>query len=108
MPNSLLSSWIQSAILIICSKKQKQPLEVLCKKGILYDFPNFAGKHLRWSLVLIVAGLMAYNFIKKRLRYKCFPVKLAKFFRTLILKNICGRLFLKKIIKDDLQGFRQR
>ena len=47
MPNSLLSGWIQSAILIICSKKQKQPLEVLCKKGILNDFPNFTGKHLR-------------------------------------------------------------
>ena len=34
-------------------------------------------------------------FIKKRLQHRCFPVKIAKFLRTSILKNICDRLLLK-------------
>ena len=29
-----------------------------------------------------VAGLKACNFIKKRLKYRCFPVNIAKFLRT--------------------------
>ena len=33
--------------------------------------------------------------VKKRLQYRCFPVILAKFLRTFILKNICERLVLK-------------
>ena len=37
-------------------------------------------------------GLLACDFIKKRLRHRCFPVKFAKFLRTPILKNICERL----------------
>ena len=28
-------------------------VEVFCKKGVLKDFVNFIGKHLRWSLFLI-------------------------------------------------------
>ena len=35
------------------------------------------------------------NFVKKRLQHKCFPVKLSKFLRTLILMNICKRLLLQ-------------
>ena len=31
---------------------QKQPPEVFCKEGILNNFGNFKGKHLRWSLFL--------------------------------------------------------
>ena len=34
------------------------------------------------------------NFIKKRLKERCFPVKFTKFLRTPILKNICERLLL--------------
>ena len=41
-----------------------------------------------------VAGLQVCNFIKKILRHMYFPVKVAKFFRTPILKNICERLLL--------------
>ena len=37
-------------------------------------------------------GLQAY-----RLQHKCFPVKFAKFLRTLILKNICEWLLLQHI-----------
>ena len=39
-------------------------------------------------------GLKAYNFIKKRLRHRCFPANIAKFLSTPILKNICKRLLL--------------
>ena len=58
------------------------------KKGVLKNFANFTGKHLRWSL------LQACNFIKKRLQHWCFPVKFAKFLRTSILNKICERLLL--------------
>ena len=54
------------------------------KKDILKNLQNFTGKHLYWSL----------NFIKKKLKYRCFWVKFAKFLRTPTLKNICERLLL--------------
>ena len=65
---------------------QKQPLEVLCKRGVLKNFLNFTGKHLCWSLFLI--KLQVWELTKKR----CFPVKFAYFLTTPILKNICERL----------------
>ena len=34
-------------------KRWKQVLEVFCKKGVLKNLANFAGKHLCWSLFLI-------------------------------------------------------
>ena len=40
-----------------------------------------------------VAGLQACMFIKKRLQHKCFPVNIAKFLRTPILKYICNDCF---------------
>ena len=46
------------------------------------------------SLSKKVAGLNPCNFIKKRLQHICFPVNIAKFLRTPILKNICDRLLL--------------
>ena len=51
--------------------EQKQPLEVLWKKGILKNCANFTGKHLYWSPFLI--KLQAW---------------------TPILKNICERLHM--------------
>ena len=50
-------------------------------------FTTFTGNHLCWSL-------KAWNFSKKRLQRRCFPVKFARFLRTPILKNICKRLLL--------------
>ena len=41
-----------------------------------------------------VAGFQVYNFIKKSLQHRCFPVRFAKFLRTTILKIICERLLL--------------
>ena len=56
------------------------------KKAVLKKFADFTGKHLCWNLFLIN---FQTNFIKKRLQYRCFPVKFAKFLRTPISKNIC-------------------
>ena len=45
-------------------------------------------------------ALQVYNFIKKKLQHKCFPVIIAKFLRIIPnLKNICERLllFIRKI-----------
>ena len=61
------------------------------KKDVLKNFVIFTGKHLYWNLFL---EFQACNFIKKRLQHRCFPVKIAKFWRTYILKNICEWLLL--------------
>ena len=58
---------------------------ILYKKAFLKNFAIFTGKHLCWSLCLI--KLQAF-------RHRCFPVNIAKIFRTPILKNICKRLLL--------------
>ena len=49
-----------------------------------------------------VAVLKAWNFIKKRLWHRCFPMKFAKFLRTTSLKSICERLLLN-LFKKRLQ-----
>ena len=43
------------------------------------------------SLFKNVAGLKAYNFIKKRPEHRCFPVNIAKFLIPLNSKNNCKR-----------------
>ena len=51
-------------------------------------------KQLCWSLFFNKnADLQSWNFIKKRLQHRCFPVNIAKSLRTPVLKNICERLF---------------
>ena len=44
-----------------------------------------------------IEGLKTWNFIKKRLQDRCFPLKFARFLRTLILKKICERLLLSSL-----------
>ena len=44
------------------------------------------------SLFNKVVGLEACNFIEKRLQLRCFPLNIAKFLKTPIMKNICERL----------------
>ena len=39
------------------------------------------------SLFNKVAGLKACNFMKKRLRHRCFAVNIAKYLRTAFLKT---------------------
>ena len=45
-----------------------------------------------------VAVLQACSFISKRLQLRCFPMNIAKFLRTPILRNICERLLLTMAI----------
>ena len=47
------------------------------------------------SLFIKVANLKPYNFIKKRLRHRCFPVKYATFLRAPFLQYAFGSLLLK-------------
>ena len=61
-------------------KGQKQPTDLLNKKGPLKNLAIFKGKHLCWS---------------QRLQHRYFPINTAKFLRTPILKNIYERLLLK-------------
>ena len=41
------------------------------------------------------------NFIKMRFRPRCFPVNMAKFLRTPILRNICEQLRLPLITRKS-------
>ena len=53
---------------------------MFCKKGVLRNFTNFAGKHLCQSLFLnIVAGLRPATLLKKRLWHRCFLMNLRNF-----------------------------
>ena len=68
---------------------------VLLKKGVLKRIANLTGKHLFWSFFFNkAAGLRPTTLLKKRLQHRYFPMKVAKFLRTPILKNICQWLLL--------------
>ena len=59
---------------------------------------NFATIHRKTpvleSLFTKVTGLNACNFIKKRLRHRCFPVKFPRILRTSFFKETSGGCFL--------------
>ena len=67
-------------------------------KQIIKNFAIFIGKRLCWSL--FITKLQAYRpaiLLKRDSKHSCFPVNIAKFLRTPILKNICERLLLNFI-----------
>ena len=65
------------------------------KIGVLINFAQFTGKHLRLSLFLTkVAGLSPATLLKKRLWYGCFPVNFAKFLIALFSYNTSGGCLL--------------
>ena len=66
---------------------------------------NHRSNHWRCSVKEGVLKNFAYNFIKKRLQHRCFPVKLAKFLRTSIFKNTFERLLLQDIIEKTIHLF---
>ena len=73
---------------------------MFCKKGVLRNFANFTGKHLRQSLLLNkVAGLRSTILLKKKLWCRCFSVNFAKFLRTRFLIEHLRWLDKKKISK---------
>ena len=70
----------------------KNPIEVFCKKVVLQNFAKFTGKNLCWSLFLI-----------KLTMARCFPMYLAKFWRTAFLQNTsCSCFWLYKIYPSHL------
>ena len=83
-------------ILKICVKKEhsihfrSDRLQVFFKIAILKSFAILKGKHLCWSLILTPHF---FNFIKKRLQHRCFPVNIAKILRAAIYIEINGGCF---------------
>ena len=75
---------------------KKQPPEVFYKrKGVLWIFAKFTGKHQCQSLFFDeVACLRPAALLKKRLWHRCFLVNFAKFQRTPFLQNTSERLLL--------------
>ena len=72
----------------MCLRYRSSRPEMLCKKGVLRNFPKFTGKHLCQSLFLNkVPGLKPSTLLKKRLWHRCFPVNFAKFLRTPFLTD---------------------
>ena len=68
---------------------------MFCKKYILKNFANFTCKKPVFeSLFNNVTSLVDCNFIKRRLRQRCFPAKFANFLRTPIYKIIWEQLLL--------------
>ena len=68
--------------------------QVFNKTAVLKNFAIFTEKQLCWNLFLNKnAGLQSWNFIKRRLQHRFFPVNIAKFLRTPVLENICERRF---------------
>ena len=55
--------------------------------GTLKNFKILTGKHLCWSLLLMLSG-------KKKLQHRCFPVNNAKFSRTALFIEHLRWLFL--------------
>ena len=68
------------------------------KKAVLKNFEIFTGKHFVCFVLCLflikLQGLQSCNFINKKLQHMCFPVNIAKFLRTSILKKNF-RLLLK-------------
>ena len=60
------------------------------KKAVLKNFAIFIGKNLSWSLFLI-----------KLFQRRRFPVNIAKFLRTAILRNICERLLMNVFFNNN-------
>ena len=94
-----------SSLLLLCyhytsgglkaSSKKAVLRQVFYKKKLFLNFCNINRKTpLLETLFNKVADLQAPNFIKKRPQHRCFPANIAKFLRTVILKNIIERLLL--------------
>ena len=65
------------------------------KVGILKHFGKFVGKHL-----CLMESLFNQNFIKKRLKHRCFPVKFAKSLRKAFFKEHFRTTILKMSLRN--------
>ena len=77
---------------------QKQPADMLYKKGVLKNSTKFIRKHMHWSLFFNkVVGLRPATLLKKRLERRHIPVNFVKFFRTPFLQNTSRRLLINSL-----------
>ena len=58
--------------------------------------PSLSDKKQPPEVFDIKAGLKLFNFIKKRLQRRCFPLSFVKFLRITFLQNTSGRLPLTR------------
>ena len=89
---------------VLWQDSQKQSPEVFYKKVILIKFIISTETPVLEPLFISVAGLKAYNFIKKRPQHRCFPVNIAKFLILFISKNISERLLFYFFYGSRLHG----
>ena len=82
---------------------QEQPFAYFLQNRRSKNFANFAGNHLFWGLFLIT---MACNWIKKSHEHWCFPVKFAKFLRTLFLQKPFWWMLL--ILSEKFENIEKR
>ena len=81
-------------VVLVKEKIQKVEGHQRCSKRnfVLKYSAIFTGNHLCESLLSIK---LKKRLLKKRLQNRCFPINIAKFLRTSILKNIYKLLLLK-------------
>ena len=82
--------------------KGKQPWKQFTKKE---HWESLIGRVSLFTEAVVRRCYNFRNFIKKRLQHMCFPVNIAKFLRTPILKNICKRLLLHLAMDDIIPFF---
>ena len=101
-----MTSWRSTEFLIHVYKIQKQPSEVVYKKGVLENFTKFIEKHLCQSVFFNkVVCLRPATLLQKRLWHGCFPVSFTKVQRRPFLQNTSGWLLLEIPIKDDSKKY---
>ena len=68
------------------------------KKAFLKNFTIYTGNACVGVLQVLWRFFKPATWKKRleRFQYRCFPLNIKKFFKTLILKNICKRLLLSK------------
>ena len=67
--------------------------QMFFKIGVFKNFKIFTGKHLCWSLFLIMFQASTLQVFKKRLQHRGFPVKFAKFLEHLFWRTSAGDCF---------------
>ena len=79
---------------------QKQPREVFSRFSL-----KFRKFHRKTPVLECLFNKVRKSFVKKRLQHRCFPMKFAKFLRSLISKNTFNTFSLA--LSDYYEIYRQ-
>ena len=85
--------------------------QVFFKTGVFKNSQYYRKISVLESFFNKVASLKAYNFIKKRLRHRCFPVNMAKLLRTaFFIEHLWWLLpdFLQNLLKTTVKKIIQK